>query len=125
MKTPSRARSSSSHEDGGGGRSVSGARTRDCESSNGPGRFIEICDRGRAHSAAANKLYDGTPDVSRAASGKCDGGHAVSDRSAAAQIARCDLQRAAKRVPDELLLRNGATHVEHGPLRYFVVARFA
>ena len=27
-------------------------------------------------------------------------------------------------VPDDLLHRNGATHVEHGPLRYFVVARF-
>jgi S-adenosylmethionine-diacylgycerolhomoserine-N-methlytransferase len=28
-------------------------------------------------------------------------------------------------VPDELLHRHGAGHVEHGPLRYFVVARFA
>jgi S-adenosylmethionine-diacylgycerolhomoserine-N-methlytransferase len=28
-------------------------------------------------------------------------------------------------VPDELLHRHGASHVEHGPLRYFVVARFA
>jgi S-adenosylmethionine-diacylgycerolhomoserine-N-methlytransferase len=26
-------------------------------------------------------------------------------------------------VPDELLHRHGASHVEHGPLRYFVVAR--
>jgi S-adenosylmethionine-diacylgycerolhomoserine-N-methlytransferase len=26
-------------------------------------------------------------------------------------------------VPDELLRRHGASHVEHGPLRYFVVAR--
>ncbi|SNT50097.1 S-adenosylmethionine-diacylgycerolhomoserine-N-methlytransferase [Asanoa hainanensis] len=27
-------------------------------------------------------------------------------------------------VPDDLLHRHGATHVEHGPLRYYVVARF-
>jgi S-adenosylmethionine-diacylgycerolhomoserine-N-methlytransferase len=27
-------------------------------------------------------------------------------------------------VPDELLHRHGASHLEHGPLRYFVVARF-
>jgi S-adenosylmethionine-diacylgycerolhomoserine-N-methlytransferase len=27
-------------------------------------------------------------------------------------------------VPDELLQRHGASQVEHGPLRYFVVARF-
>lgn len=27
-------------------------------------------------------------------------------------------------VPDALLHRHGASHVEHGPLRYFVVARF-
>ncbi|WP_328468377.1 class I SAM-dependent methyltransferase [Actinoplanes sp. NBC_00393] len=27
-------------------------------------------------------------------------------------------------IPDELLRRHGAGHVEHGPLRYYVVARF-